>query len=87
MFVIISPLFDPFSSICRFFLPGRDHDYQTLNLTFATNVVKSALIIRLFPKPLKLCAVTSARVPLSLNTIQYRVTHDIEPSFPDPTRS
>jgi cytochrome P450 len=32
----------------------RDHDYQTLNLTFAVNVVKSAMIIGLFPKPLKL---------------------------------
>jgi hypothetical protein len=32
----------------------RDHDYQTLNLTFAVNVVRSALIIRLFPKPLRL---------------------------------
>ncbi|KAH9993110.1 cytochrome P450 [Russula vinacea] len=31
----------------------RDYDYQTLNLTFAVNVVKFGLIISLFPKPLK----------------------------------
>ncbi|KAH9992086.1 cytochrome P450 [Russula vinacea] len=32
----------------------RDYDYQTLNLTFAVNVVKFGLIISLFPKPLRL---------------------------------
>ncbi|KAF8463177.1 cytochrome P450 [Russula ochroleuca] len=32
----------------------RDHEYQTLNMAFATNVVKSGRIISLFPKPLKL---------------------------------
>ncbi|KAI0002407.1 cytochrome P450 [Russula compacta] len=32
----------------------RNRDYQTLNLTFATNVVKSGAIISLVPKPLKL---------------------------------
>jgi cytochrome P450 len=32
----------------------QDYDYQTLNLTFAVNVVKFGLIISLFPKPLKL---------------------------------
>jgi cytochrome P450 len=31
----------------------RDYDYQTLNLTFAVNVVKFGLIIGMFPKPLK----------------------------------
>ncbi|KAH9992075.1 cytochrome P450 [Russula vinacea] len=31
----------------------RDHDYQTLNLTFAVNVMTSAMIIGLLPKPLK----------------------------------
>ncbi|KAF8467577.1 cytochrome P450 [Russula ochroleuca] len=31
----------------------RDHDYQTLNSNFATNVIKSAMIISWFPKPLK----------------------------------
>ncbi|KAF8467570.1 cytochrome P450 [Russula ochroleuca] len=31
----------------------RDYDYQTLNLTFAVNVVKFGLIISLFPEPLK----------------------------------
>ncbi|KAI9511490.1 cytochrome P450 [Russula earlei] len=32
----------------------RNFDYQTLNLTFAVNVVKYGTIISLFPKPLKL---------------------------------
>ncbi|KAN0118523.1 Cytochrome P450 [Russula decolorans] len=31
----------------------RDHDYQTLNLTCARNVVKCGFIISMFPKPLK----------------------------------
>ncbi|KAF8491191.1 cytochrome P450 [Russula emetica] len=31
----------------------RDHDYQTLNLSFATKVVAFGAIIGLFPKPLK----------------------------------
>ncbi|KAF8463174.1 cytochrome P450 [Russula ochroleuca] len=31
----------------------RDYDYQTLNSTFAVNVVKFGMIISLFPKPLK----------------------------------
>jgi len=31
----------------------RNPDYQTLNLTFAINVIKYATIISLFPKPLK----------------------------------
>ncbi|KAF8488648.1 cytochrome P450 [Russula emetica] len=31
----------------------RDHDYQTLNLSFASNVLKFGFIISLFPKPLK----------------------------------
>ena len=53
------------------FFPGRDYDYQTLNLTFAINVVKFGLIIGMFPKPLKPCVVPSIRVkihiPFSLN--------------------
>ena len=44
------------------FSPGRDYDYQTLNLTFAVNVVKYGLIISLFPKPLRLCVITFSRV-------------------------
>jgi hypothetical protein len=51
------------------FFSGRDHDYQTLNMTFATNVVKSGMIIRLFPKPLKLCVVICTRFSLSPNTL------------------
>ncbi|KAI0284729.1 cytochrome P450 [Russula brevipes] len=32
----------------------RDRDYQTLNLTFAVNVIKFGVIISMFPKPLRL---------------------------------
>jgi len=39
------------------FLPGRDPDYQTLNLTFAVNVIKYATLISLFPKPFKPCVI------------------------------
>ena len=54
--------------VCADFFPGRDHDYQTLNLTFAVNVVKFGLIIGLFPKPLKPCVVSEFSIcnPLSL---------------------
>jgi len=31
----------------------RDEEYQTLNLTFAVNLIKIAMIISIFPKPLK----------------------------------
>ncbi|KAF8467566.1 cytochrome P450 [Russula ochroleuca] len=31
----------------------RDYDYQTLNLTFAVNLLKFGMIISLFPKPLR----------------------------------
>ena len=48
------------------FLPGRDHDYQTLNLTFAVNVVKFGLIIGMFPKPLKPCVVPSICVKIHM---------------------
>ena len=51
------------------FFPGRDYDYQTLNLTFAINVMKFGLIIGLFPKPLKPCVVSPIRLPLSLNLL------------------
>ena len=37
------------------FFPGRDYNYQTLNLTFAVNVIKFGLIISMFPRPLKPC--------------------------------
>ncbi|KAI0292779.1 cytochrome P450 [Russula brevipes] len=33
----------------------RNRDYQTLNLTYATNVIKYATIISMFPKPFKQC--------------------------------
>ena len=43
--------------------PGRDYDYQTLNLTFAVNVVKFGLIIGMFPRPLKPCVVPFIQYP------------------------
>jgi hypothetical protein len=49
--------------------PGRDYDYQTLNLTFAGNAVKFGFIISLFPKPLKLSVTDSIRVSLLLNPV------------------
>lgn len=64
---VISALLD--SSILQLQLsilshfPGRDHDYQNLNLTFAVNVLKFGFIISLFPNPLKPCVVS-----VSLNT-------------------
>ena len=39
------------------FILDRNRDYQHLNLTYATNVVIFATVIRFCPKPLKLCAV------------------------------
>jgi hypothetical protein len=57
---VISAL--PDSSILQLFIlshfPGRDHDYQNLNLTFAVNVLKFGFIISLFPNPLKPCVVS-----------------------------
>ena len=53
---------------CADFFSGRDYDYQTMNLTYTTNVVKSAIIIGFFPKPLKPCVVSSNRVSLSLKS-------------------
>ena len=65
VFVIVFLFYDPFNGLMVFF-PGRDYDYQTLNLTFAVNVIKFGLIIGLFPRPLKPCAVSSISVSLSL---------------------
>lgn len=49
---------------------GRDKDYQNLNIAFASNIIKFAMIIRLFPKPLKLCVVTFTRATVfSLTTL------------------
>ena len=44
---------------CVDIFSGRDYDYQTLNLTFAVNVVKFGLIISMFPRPLKPCVAPS----------------------------
>jgi hypothetical protein len=63
MFVIFSRSLIP-SVVCADFLSGRDYDYQTLNLSFAVNVMKFGIIIGLFPKPLKPCVLTSTHVPL-----------------------
>jgi hypothetical protein len=49
--------------------PGWDYDYQTLNLTFAANVMKIGFFIGLFLKPLKRCVAPSIRVPVSLSTL------------------
>ena len=48
------------------FFPGRNYDHQTLNLTFAVNVVKFGLIIGMFPKPLGQCVVPYIYVLLPL---------------------
>jgi hypothetical protein len=50
------------SATCAYFFPGRDRDYQTLNLTFAANVAKYGAIIGMFPKPLKLYVIVPIRV-------------------------
>jgi hypothetical protein len=63
MFVFIFWFYDRFVLI---FFPGRDYDYQTLNLSFAVNVVKFGLIIGMFPKPLKPCVVPSICVKIHM---------------------
>ena len=72
MFVVLFPALRfvqrPFL-IFHFLFSGRDHDYQTLNINFAANVVKFGMIISLFPKPLKPCVVTSTRAPLLLSAL------------------
>ena len=46
--------------------PGRDYDYQTLNLTFAVNVVRFGLIFGMFPRPMKLCVVPFIHVEIHI---------------------
>ena len=53
-------------SVLTLFL-GRNRDYQDLNLTFAINVIKSGIIINMFPEPLKPCVVVPVYVPMSLS--------------------
>jgi hypothetical protein len=72
---------------CAEKFPGRDPDYLNLNVTYASNVVKFGMIISWFPKPFKLCAVTSTHVTMSLNTLQRCFTHVIKPSLSDTTRN
>jgi hypothetical protein len=48
-------------------LTGRDRDYQSLNSNFAVNVLKFAMIISVFPKPLKPYVVMSWLEFTSLN--------------------
>ncbi|KAI0254422.1 cytochrome P450 [Lactifluus subvellereus] len=50
----------------------RNRDYQTLNLTFALNVVKFGLIISMFPKPLK------ALVSRILSNLPSQIRQEIE---------
>jgi len=56
-FLYVRDLFVPLLSLSHlsdFVLhSGRNHDYQNLNLTYAKNVVKTGMIIGMFPKPLK----------------------------------
>ena len=44
---------------------GRNHDYQTLNLMFTVNLMRFGRLLRLFPKPLKLCVASYILVSLS----------------------
>ncbi len=54
MFVTFLCLFYPFSHLSDFLLrSGRNDDYQNLNLTYATQVMKSSVVLGVFPKPLK----------------------------------
>ncbi len=60
MLVLISGSTTASAAICdNYFILGRDHDYQTLNLTFTANLLKFCLIIGMFPKPLKQCVLSS----------------------------
>ena len=69
MLVIIFYHFNYFGCLSWFFLsPGRDHDYQTLILTYATNVFPSSGMIRMFPEPLKPCIVPSIHITLLLKS-------------------
>jgi hypothetical protein len=67
VFVFYSGPTIPSATCADYFFSGRDYDYQTLNLTFAINVVKFGLIIGMFPKPLKPCVVPYIRVPCHWN--------------------
>ncbi len=53
-------------SVLTLFL-GRNRDYQSLNLTFAINVIKYGIIINMFPKPLKPYVVVPIYILLSLS--------------------
>ena len=60
---------------------GRNQDYLNLNLNFTTNVVKTAIILRMFPKFLRPYAATSCHQSVSLNWSQGPCTPDIQPSI------
>jgi hypothetical protein len=66
-------------------LIGRNQDYLTLNINFAVNVIKFAMIIGLFPKPLKPYVVMSCIDYVSLNWSQDRCTCVIKPSVANST--
>ena len=53
-------------SVNPFFI-GRNEDYLDLNLNFTTNVIKTAIILRMFPKSLRPYAATSCHQSVSLN--------------------
>jgi hypothetical protein len=71
----ISPV-HPISSVNEFHT-GRDQDYLNLNLTFTVDVVKNAIILRMFPKLLRPYVTTSCQESVSLNQGQDRCTRDI----------
>jgi len=64
MFVIIFRSLYPLSGLLSISPPGRDQDYQNLILTYAVDVLKVALIITWFPRPLKSYVVLPSMFPV-----------------------
>ena len=74
------------SEACSDFFPGRDYDYQTLNLTFAVNVIKFGLIISMFPRPLKPCVIPSICVETHLTEFHLSIVSRILSNLPSQIR-
>ena len=64
------------------FFSGRDYDYQTLNLTFAVNLIKFGLIISMFPKPLKPCVVRCICVETHLAKYHFSIVSRMLSNLP-----
>ena len=64
------------------FFPGRDYDYQTLNLTFSVNLIKFGLIISMFPKPLKPCVVPSICAKTHLTDAHFSIVSRMISNLP-----